>query len=322
MRFRRLLISAGLIWAVISAGMATDSAAAPEETPFRMSVSNSLMTELNREDVRAVLIALMKTVVSKRGIPMDPEPYMMDSVEAMAEFGRTHTVDMFCLLTSEFWELRQELAFNSFFAVVRNGGITEEYVLVVRRESGVERLDQLKNCDLRVLNGMRSILARTWLDTVLMSSGLETTDGFFGTVTSDINPNKVTLPVFFEKADACLITRADFVLMDELNPQIGRRLKVIAASEPLIPWVLAMRAENTSPYRDVILDVMSKLSDLPAGRQILLLAHADRIEPYPLEYMEETMKLMDRYHRLCREDNSETGRVVEHERLPGETAEE
>lgn len=294
----KLLIYTGLIWTTVAASPPGGSADESKCIPFRLAVSESLMTGNNRGDVRAVLKALLKTVAVERGMHFDSEPHMMSSVSAMAEFGRNNSVDMFCLLTSEFWHLRQKLAFDSFLGIVNNGRITEEYVLVIHQDSGMARLDQLKGGAILMLNDVKSILARIWLNAVLMRSGLKPAAGFFKTVTLDINLSKVVLPVFFKKADACLITRDGFALMEEMNPQVGSKLKIIAASEPLVPWVFAMRAENTSPYREDILEAISKLDAFPAGRQVLMITKADRIERYPLEYMNDTMAFMKQYYRL------------------------
>ncbi len=137
----------------------------------------------------------------------------------------------------------------------------------------------------------------------MLDSGFGRASGFFGRIARNKNAAQVVLPLFFGKADACLTTRASFKVMVELNPQLNTRLHVLAASPGLVPSLFAFRANYTSPYRAQILEAMDQFGESPAGRQILALIHADRVEVRPISCLDKSLELLARHRRLCRKNS-------------------
>jgi len=147
-------------------------------------------------------------------------------------------------------------------------------------------------------------LATIWLDTLLLQKGLRRAAEFCGRATFVNKATKVALPVFFRQADACLMTRRSFETMAELNPQLGKQLRVLAASPEVVPSGFAFRADYHSPFREQILVEMTQLSESPAGQQILALTQADRIQERPLSCLDSALELLATHRRLCSGTNS------------------
>jgi phosphonate transport system substrate-binding protein len=109
----------------------------------------------------------------------------------------------------------------------------------------------------------------------------------------------VALPVFFRKAAVCLMTLKSFAAMQELNPQLGKQLRVLAQSPELMSSVFAFRADFQSPYREPMFQEMRRLSESPAGLQILMLLQSERIEEKPFSCVDSSLALLAKHRQLC-----------------------
>lgn len=300
------LIRAAAAFAAV-AGPASAAQDAPR--PFRLAFSASMFTEVNESDARAAMKIWIKTVADEHGIPIDPDPPIRSTVEELLRLHRDHPVDGFALTTPEFVRLRQELEIDRFATGVTAGTISEEYVLLVRYDSGWDRLEQLQGRRLNVLLNPRMSLATLWLDTVLLEARRQPTVEFFGRVTTFNKASRVVLPVFFRQVDACLMTSKAFKLIGELNPQLARQLRILASSPEVVPSGFAYRADFVSPFRAQLLSEMTRLAATPAGRQILVLTQAERIQDNPVSCLDSTLEMLARHARLVAEKTAPTGRV-------------
>ena len=80
--------------------------------------------------------------------------------------------------------------------------------------------------------------------------------------------------------------------MFELNPQIGRRIKVLAASPPVVPVLFCFRADYMSPVRHQIMNELSHWHLSPAGRQILMLFQIDSLAEQPIGCLDSALELL------------------------------
>lgn len=265
---------------------------------FRIAFSSSMFTEVKVEDARAAMKAWMLSVARERGIPVDPDAKVSDSLEELLRMLQNGMADGFAGTAVECWQLSKVMKFDRVAVAVSRDRLTEEYVVLVHRDSGIEDVRELRGRRLVVLQSPRMSLAMVWLDTLLMQKGLEPTSGFCGGVTSVNKLSKVVLPVFFRQSDACVVTCRGFQTMSELNPQVGKTLRVLAVSPEMVPSGFIFRSESASSFRDQMLTEMGRLSDSPAGQQILTLIRADRVEEKPISCMAGAFELLATHERL------------------------
>ena len=126
---------------------------------------------------------------------------------------------------------------------VINGRSTEEYVLLVHRDGPIKEIGDLQGRSLVWIDNPRACLAPIWLDTLLAQQGLGPADQFFGKMTPTKKTSQAVLPVFFRQADVCLTMRSGFQTAAELNPQVGRQLRVLATSPELVNQIFCYRPD-------------------------------------------------------------------------------
>ena len=262
-------------------------------------MTTNMFTEVNENEARAALKVWIMTVAKERGFPVNPELIVYKGAEAALRSVETDQIDGYGASLEEFSALRERIAFDRIVVATHNGSFQDSYVVLVRADSGWTELADLRGRDLLVLQNPRMSMAFVWLDTVLLENGLGRTSTFFGPIEHQNKPSRVALPVFFRKAAVCLMTLKSFAAMQELNPQLGKQLRVLAQSPELMSSVFAFRADFRSPYREPMFQEMQRLSESPAGLQILTLLQSERIEEKPLSCVDSSLALLARYRQLC-----------------------
>ncbi len=297
--FRSALIF-GMAAIALLLGARTELLADGVERPFRLAFTSSMFTEVNENDARAAMKVWFMTVAQEQGITVDPDPNIHRTVEDLIRFARGNPVDGLGVTTPEYLALSREISFDLFATGSTEGRITEEYLLLVRKDRGFDRLDQLAGRTLGVVDNPRMSLALIWLDTVLLEAKLKRSSDFFRQVTLDRKVSQAVLPVFFGKIEACLVTKDCFEVMSELNPQLKQQLRILNASPPLVPAGFFFLKDSKSASRTRILDAITRLGDTPAGRQIIELAQAEKIDGYEIHCLDKSLELLNRHRRLLR----------------------
>lgn len=271
---------------------------------FRLAFSKKMFTEVTVDDARVAMKVWMMTVFRERSIPTDPDPKIYDNLEEMLRGSQGKPAEGFGITAEECWRLNKEIKIDRLVVGAINGQITEEYVVLVHRDSAFGSLADLRQHSLIVLENPRMSLAKIWLDTFLLQKGMNATDNFFKSTTLVNKLSQVVLPVFFRNSDACLVTRRGFQTMSELNPQVGSQLRILAVSQELVPIVFAFRADYASPFREQMLVEMRRLPETPAGKQILTLLQTERVEEQPMSCLTGTFELLAAHQRLSSAENS------------------
>jgi len=293
-------------------------AAEPETRPFQVAFSSSLFTDINENDAKAAVKAWVRTVAAERNVPTHPEVPILKGIPALSEALRSRAVDAVGITTVEYAALSPEIEFAPIFVTYNSGRPVEQYYLLVHQGSGIERLPDLRGRSLVLHNNSRLSLASPWLDTLLVEEGCPPAATLLGKFVTAPKLAQVVLPVFFRQTDACLVTRTGFETMVELNPQLGRQLKILAASTELVASVFCFRADYAPPFHETLLDGLRELHNSAAGKQVLTVFQSERIEDQPASCLASALELMARHAQLG--DGTQHLSIATAEAVPGSEA--
>lgn len=302
-RFDRLKLGTICFLLVVICGVLRSRAAEEESAaaaPIQVAFSGSMFADVNENDASAAVRIWAQMLGNDRGIPVNPIVKILRGSNEIAQSLQSRSVDVITLTSEECWALKTATPFGSFVYGVRDGQVTEEYVLLVQQDSPFKQLSDLSGHTLSVFSNPRASLARIWLETELRRGGKGCLPEFFGHITQFSKLTKAMLPVYFGQIDACLITRQGFEIASELNPQVGRKLKVLAASQPLVPVVFCFRDDYRSPYRSRLLTAIGAVKTTPAGQQFMTLFQCDNLREGPASLMESAFSLLEAHAGLTR----------------------
>jgi ABC-type phosphate/phosphonate transport system substrate-binding protein len=292
----------GAVWAKSAlAAIAASPPAAPEADlpPMRLAFTSRMFSEVSENDIKAAIKAWTQTLFKEHGIAAEPVPKVYEGADAVGQALRSNQVDAIAMTTDEYWTLSKAAAFDRVVVNVRNGSVTEEYLLLTRQDSPIKELAELKGRTLAVLRNHRTSLAPVWLDTLLVDKGLRPATEFFGRIQSHPKVSRAVLAVFFGQCEACLVTRQGLETMAELNPQVGRQLKALATSPKVVPSAFYFSAQYASPLKTRLITELERIQNSAAGQQVLTVFQSERVEERPLSCLDSARELLDKHRRTC-----------------------
>jgi ABC-type phosphate/phosphonate transport system substrate-binding protein len=132
----------------------------------------------------------------------------------------------------------------------------------------------------------------------MMKQGVHEPERFFSSLKEVVTPSQAVMPVFFKRADACILSRRSFDVMAELNPQLRKDLQIIEASAPVATGVICIRKGYDSRQRQWLKDILETLDRDVEGRQLLTLFRMNRLVQFQPEYLASMEAFLKEYSEL------------------------
>jgi phosphonate transport system substrate-binding protein len=184
------------------------------------------------------------------------------------------------------------------------GEVMDEYVVLAHREGNIKDLKGLKQKKVLVQVGGLGEVPTIWLDTLLMKQGLPVSRQFCPELKEVPKASEAVLPVFFGQADACVVVKKAFLMMAELNPQIGKQLSVLVQSQSfprIVSWFGKDCDKQTcEEYRAKLVHACKG----PIGRQFMTLMGYEYMvvwDPASLVPLEALLKDYDELRKKAEE---------------------
>ena len=274
--------------------------AAPDDNgalaPLRVAISQSLVSSVNLNDARTAFVVWWEHLARQMNITADSAGPIFETTAQILNRVRTQQVDAVAINILEY---RQMADFLDASEVVAAGDDTRtHYLLLVKRESGIQKLADLRGRKLLQQNSSRMCLAPAWLSVLLEEADLERSERFFGPVTTDPNPSRVVLPVFFGQAEACLVEGKSFLTMCELNPQLSEDLSALTASARMTVTFYVFRKNYHSQYRERLIEALSTLDESAAGRQLMTMFQFESLAVRDASCLDPALALIEASDRI------------------------
>ncbi|MFH0998839.1 MAG: PhnD/SsuA/transferrin family substrate-binding protein [Pseudomonadota bacterium] len=254
--------------------------------PIRIALSAGSIIGVNHNDMLAAIKTWARAILKLRDIDMDVDTRIIYRPEELAEALRNGQADAASMSMNEFQELKTKPEF--IFISTRKNSFTEQYVLLVHRNSDITDIGGLRGRKLLLHNSLRMSLASSWVAALLGLSEKEAAG-----ITRIDNASRTVLPVFFRQADACVVTSSVFEIASELNPQLQKELRVLASSPEVVPSVFFFRPGYASHAKGELEAAMLTLHESPAGQQVLMLFQGDGMVKQPISCLESTRQMLD-----------------------------
>jgi phosphonate transport system substrate-binding protein len=173
-----------------------------------------------------------------------------------------------------------------------------EYVLLVHNSSTFETIADLRGARMVSHVHPDMVLLPAWLGTMLAENNLPPAPQFFAAHQLRDSLNMVVLPVFFHRMDAACVARRHWQTAVELNPQLGRDVRVLAISPKVVPILFAFRRNTVSNARKALIGSIQHISSVPAGQQIVALYQSSGFVVKTISAMKSTVEMVRQFERL------------------------
>jgi ABC-type phosphate/phosphonate transport system substrate-binding protein len=296
-------------WSIVSVALAclhilacgpAGTFCAASGTSITVGFTSAMISEINRNDAVASIKVLAETIIRKRAIQATPQAEIYEDLASLRKALRAGAADVVSLRVDEFLELEADKTLEPAFVGVRDGSWAEEYMVLTNEQNQIKNLSGLRAKSLIIYAGRRTGLASIWMDTLLRENNMPEFSQFFGEIKESIKLSKAVLPVFFNQADACLVTRSGFKTMVALNPQVGKKLVVIKESPLVLPSLICIRRNMEASLKAKAISALAELHKDSAGQQTLTLFSLDQLIPFTREHIQTAIDIMERYRSLKR----------------------
>ncbi len=106
------------------------------------------------------------------------------------------------------------------------------------------------------------------------------------------------MKVFFKQSDAAVVSRATLGTSIILNPQIGKKVMVIAESKGLLGNITCIPIKTESQTKRLLEETAFHLHETPLGQQIITLFQSGNIIPFNPSYLEGIEELLQEQEEL------------------------
>ncbi len=189
-------------------------------------------------------------------------------------------------------ELEAELAFNP----VRYGKKTFKYLLLVRTDSPFVDIRDLRGKKLVIMKDAHA--GSLFLNTLLLQHKQEEADRFFFAIEEKNKVIQVILSIFFGQADICIVPEGAFKTMAELNPQVGKQLRIIDSSDEIVWGISLFHKDIDEEIKEKIQKITFSLKERIRGRQILMLFKFEDIVQLEESSLDTLKSLLNEYENL------------------------
>ncbi len=274
-----------LLSVLVPLSLLLTAAAVGAEAPGRLNMAYSarLFGGAHQADIKATSMALVAHIRGDNPAFSEGDVLFYDSFEEWKTAAEQQAFE-FCVLSSlEYLQLEPHGLLEPLFLPEDRSGIGEELLVLTHQQSGLESIEQLTGRNLLLPQSSYSPIALRWLD----SLGIRPK-----TLVKSEKSGKVILSTFFSRNSACLVTRGAFDAMTELNPQIGRQMKVLAVSPKYIAALVCVRRHCAPQNRALVLETLPGLGRTHASGQLMVAYGIERFAPFSPAYLKPLRRLL------------------------------
>jgi len=292
-RFKRILLSTLLIVG-IQAGIIKSQSSDDNIGKFQVAFSTNVFKGVYLNDAIAVAKILTQQLLKEYDEEYEVlSPATFNNVQELDELLEKQEVEVFVMHSTELIQAKNREMLEPIGSASREGIPYEIYYLLVNNESQYKTLEDLKGKTLLVGFPYEGDIPLIWLNKLLKQYKLNTREKFFKKIEYFDKALPSVLPVFFNNADACLVSKNSFETICELNPQVQNKLTVIETSIPITIGLVALRKNISNlESKSHIIDAFLNLHNKVAAQQFLSVFKIEKVLEFKEEYLKSTYEIL------------------------------
>lgn len=223
---------------------------------------------------------------------------IFNSVDDLAASINNNELDVVFLNSIQFLEKENKLNIQPYFGTTNNKKKLFDIYLLSNNSKENTNFLKLKGKKIIVQAGRYKMINEIWFELLCLENGIKEKEKFFKKIEYVESPSKTILAVFFDKASACIVTSFSFDVMNEMNPQISAKLKILAKRENLINDLFCLRNNMNEELKNIIKNYGLEIDKKPKTEQVYKIFKIDGSFPFKMEYLKETITLYEDYKKL------------------------
>lgn len=258
---------------------------------YRLIISSSMFQNTKPEDVEASTKILAAELNKNGNIKAKFEISVCENEKELLDSLKTQ-FDILYISPIEYLKLKKKFSIQPTLLSEIDNSYGDIYYLITNKKGNKKTLKDIKDGIIYVLSNSEGQAPSLWLDKILKDNNLPSQNKYFKQVNFDYKTTNVVLPVFFNKADAAIVTESAFNLICELNPKIKNEAIIVLKSKPFPNALFCSDGRSKDEERkNFLLKYLQELHKNNYGKQVLTLYMVDRLIPFKQEYLDNILEL-------------------------------
>jgi ABC-type phosphate/phosphonate transport system substrate-binding protein len=245
----------------------------PKQKTFTFGVSETSIKSVPNEQLELGFSYLMRNLTEKMGVNFKviafKNPDLMIKAIASGELDGVYSSSVDILKNEKLFNI------NKLLSAEINHKLKQRYVLLVRKDSNVQNIEQLKN--VKFAYCIADSVGMLFLKTKLIEKKQEVPELFFSKMLGKKDANLAINSLFFRESSVALVMQSDFETASELNPQIKEQLAPLEASPDYLVTAIGLSNKLNSDEADKMISLASNIDKDPKTIQFLKLYGASNI---------------------------------------------
>jgi ABC-type phosphate/phosphonate transport system substrate-binding protein len=281
------------ILVLIVAALVPSVMAAAGEEVFRFAFTAATAGDANPNDSRAASLLWSDCIASQIGRWSRSEAFVLKDAAEVQRAVATGQADVVAMTALEYLSIEHQVAATPRMTFEVGGAVAADYVLLV--PTATQSLAEVVGKRLAIQTlAVGADVSITWLDATLADAGLPSHHMAFSTIKNVTRSGQAAMAVFFGQVDIALESRSSYEAAVELNPQLGRALKVMAQSPPFQMGVVVLRNSMDPDIARLYVEKAIHLHEWPQFKQTFIILRVTRIVPWEPRYLDTTRALLER----------------------------
>ncbi len=265
---------------------------------LRVGLLTRILVDIDIHEAQVAVELWAKEMSRVMGMKSSAKVVIFPDSRSMCRAFRDGTLDIITLPCVEYLKIRERFPVEPLFVAANNVGTGREHLLITHRSSGIRSISDLRGKTIVLLPAARQEASHIWLDVLLMKEGKPIRTAYFRQVRESSTASQAIMSVFFRQADSAIVYRGAFETAVALNPQIGRRTRIIAESASLAGEVTCVPSAAGEKMKHTVLNAAMEMNKTIVGKQMGILFQVDRIIPYKPSYLDGLAELLKEQSNL------------------------
>ncbi len=271
------------------------------EVSLAIGFTSKIFMNVDPKDAKAIVDLYVKEF--GRSLNIETKAVVYSDINSIISDLTTGRLDIVSTLPIEYHRIAQRADTELAYTNTNNDRKKRKWILLVRNNSGIRGLDDLKDKKLTI--GKADTIGLMFADILLLRNNKRPAEQYFSKIIKKRKISSIILDLFFKKTDACLVDDWAFSTMAELNPQIQKQLKIISASPAIINTIIFFRKDISKEKKERAREAIRQMTVSDYGQQLLMVIKSDSIVKLELSDLDSFNQFFNEYEKLIRQWNKQ-----------------
>ncbi|MBF0289763.1 MAG: PhnD/SsuA/transferrin family substrate-binding protein [SAR324 cluster bacterium] len=296
---RMIIIISFLSLAICSSAKLSQAVPEAPTSELMVGYHHPSWSDVDPKDILVAFSVWAQKLASGVGLTVKTEIYT--NIHKIVHDFQQQKIDIMAIYALDYLCIKPYIDAELAYSSVQQNKVSRKYLLLASAEKPFDSIQDGKGK--KLANVSEDQTAQLFLNTLLFQNKLPEAKQFFSEIQNKKKLSQTVLSLFFGQADLAVTTDTTFLTMAELNPQLRKKLKIIAMSPPVLTRISLFRKGLDESLKKFLIHEAQIMHTTAQGRQFLLLMQGDEVRIISQADIAPLETMLHEYHRQNPENN-------------------